>query len=124
MRITRLRSWTGEVHIIPNGTITQVTNFSIHNALAVVDVTLTQERDVEKAISVLEEELPKLAEENEYLIKAPEVLGVQTLSAAEVVIRVTAECKPNTNVVVARQLNLKIKTLLDKQGISHNNQES
>lgn len=117
LRITRLRSWTGEVHIIPNGSIAQVTNFSIHNSLAVIDVALTKEQDVEKAMAVLKETLEEYAH-HENLIKQPEVLGVQTLSASEVIIRVTAECKPNTNVAVTRQLNLAIKKALMDEGIT------
>jgi small conductance mechanosensitive channel len=34
------RSWTGELHIMPNGSITQVTNFSLNNSIAVVDMPL------------------------------------------------------------------------------------
>ena len=40
IRVTRIKSWTGEVHIIPNGNIKQVTNFSTYNSIAVVDVSI------------------------------------------------------------------------------------
>ena len=53
LRSTRILSWTGEVHIIPNGSITQVTNFSIHNTLAVVDISIAYEEDLERRLRSL-----------------------------------------------------------------------
>ncbi len=38
LRSTRLVSMNGETHILPNGMITSVTNFSLSNALAMVDL--------------------------------------------------------------------------------------
>ncbi|PJH69311.1 mechanosensitive ion channel protein MscS, partial [Salmonella enterica subsp. enterica serovar Typhimurium] len=49
LRTSKILSWTGEMNIIPNGAITQVTNYSLENGLAVVDVNITYESDVEKA---------------------------------------------------------------------------
>jgi small-conductance mechanosensitive channel len=47
IRVTRVKSWTGEVHIIPNGNIKQVTNFSVYNSLAVLDISIAYEADVD-----------------------------------------------------------------------------
>ena len=38
LRTTKIKSFTGEVHILPNGTISQVVNYSMKNSLAIVDV--------------------------------------------------------------------------------------
>src|SRR5690625_3736752 len=38
LRTTKVKSCTGEQQVIPNGNITQVTNYSIHNGLAIVDI--------------------------------------------------------------------------------------
>ncbi|MFX8805527.1 mechanosensitive ion channel domain-containing protein, partial [Acinetobacter baumannii] len=55
LRTTKLKSFTGEVHILPNGTITQVTNFSLNNSVAVVDVSIAYEGDLEQAEAVIRE---------------------------------------------------------------------
>jgi len=121
LRVTKIRSWTGEVHIIPNGSITQVTNFSIHNSLAVVDVSISYEEDIDKAMKVLKETIKSHYETNENMVAEPEVLGIQQLGASEVVMRITAECKPNTHVAVARELNAEIKKAFDANGMRFHN---
>lgn len=117
LRVTRIKSWTGEVHIIPNGAITEVTNFSTNNTIGVVDVSVAYESDIEKAMQVIKRTAMEVFEGNDNVVKEPEVLGVQSLGASEVVIRVTAECKPMTHVGVGRQMNAAIKKALDAEGI-------
>ncbi|MFD1954649.1 mechanosensitive ion channel family protein [Paenibacillus thailandensis] len=115
LRATRILSWTGEVHIIPNGMISEVTNFSLRNSLAVVDIAIANEEDVERAIAVMRESLASFKDEN--LVKEPEVLGVQTIGLSEVTIRITAECLPAMNAVVSRKINAEMKKALDEHGI-------
>lgn len=115
LRATRILSWTGEVHIIPNGMINEVTNFSMHNSIAFIDVSIGYEEDAEKAIAIIRRELERF--ENDNLVKPPEVLGIQTMLSTEVKVRITAECLPNTHPAVARALNAYIKKVLDGHGI-------
>jgi small-conductance mechanosensitive channel len=117
IRVTRIRSWTGEVHIIPNGNIKQVTNYSTYNSIAVIDVSVAYESDVEKAIKVLKETVSKIHQENAKIVKAPEVLGVQMLGNSEIKLRVIAECLPNMQGEIARVMNAEIKKQLDENGI-------
>ncbi len=115
LRATRLSSWTGEVYIIPNGLINEVTNYSLRNSLAIVDVAIAYEADIDRAIAVIRETVSTVADEN--LAKPAEVLGIQALSPTEVTLRVIAECRPNAQAVVSRKLNAEIKKALDAQGI-------
>jgi small conductance mechanosensitive channel len=117
IRITRIKSWTGEVYIIPNGNIKQVTNFSVYNSLAVVDVGIAYEADLDKASEVLKDTIDRYYENNEKLVNKPEFLGVQALSASEVKLRITAECQPNMQGAVARELHALIKKQLDSNRI-------
>lgn len=117
LRVTRIRSWTGEVHYIPNGSITQVTNFSVNNSVAVVDVTIAYEEDIDKAIEVMRATVQKNYENNVNMVKEPEVLGVQSLVGANVTLRTTVECKPNMHPVVARELYADLKKAFDTHGI-------
>lgn len=117
LRVTRIKSWTGEVHIIPNGTINQVTNFSLHNSLAVIDVAVAYEADIDYAIRILDDVVKKEYEINEDMVKEPQVLGVHMLGASEITLRVTGECKPNSHVGVSRKLLAAIKKAFDEAGI-------
>ncbi|NOJ71921.1 mechanosensitive ion channel family protein [Paenibacillus alvei] len=117
LRSTRIHSWTGEVHVIPNGSITEVTNYSLNNSIAVVDVSIAYEENVDKAIQVMNQTLEGLPERNENVVKTPQVLGVQTLGPSEVTIRVIAECRPFTQSGVVREINAEMKRALEQEGI-------
>jgi len=112
LRTTRLRSWTGEVFIIPNGQINDVTNYSLHNALAVVDVTVDGGVSLERAMAVIGETARQLKDDN--VVREPEVLGVVTASADSATVRVVAECKPNTHEEVTRALNVLLRRALNE----------
>lgn len=88
LRVTKIKSWTGEVHILPNGSITQVTNYSLHNSLAVVDVSIAYEEDIEEAEEAIRELLPQLPAKYEDMVAPPELLGVQNLASSEVILRI------------------------------------
>ncbi len=117
LRTTVIKTWTGEVHIIPNGSIDKVTNFSLYNSMAVVDISIAYEEDIDQAVRVLKQTADQLFDKNENMVKEPNVLGVQTLGDSDVVLRVTAECLPNTHFAVGRQLNENIKKAFDAQNI-------
>jgi small-conductance mechanosensitive channel len=117
LRITKIKNWTGEIHIIPNGSIMEVTNFSVNNSIAVTDVSIAYEADVDMATRVIQETAAEVYKSNDDIVSEPEVLGVQTLGASEVVIRVTTECKPMTHYGVGREMNAAMKKALDKVGI-------
>src|SRR5699024_2366371 len=93
-RTTKVKSWTGEENIIPNGNISQVTNYSTHNGLALVDVNIPYESDIKEAEKVIEEIIEKLPEKYDMFISTPEIYGVQTLDLSYFVIRVIAETVP------------------------------
>ncbi|WP_343751821.1 mechanosensitive ion channel family protein [Lentibacillus halophilus] len=117
LRTTKIQSWTGEQHVIPNGNVTQVTNYSVHNGLAVVDVNIPYENDAviaEKLIETIGKELPDQYEE---IVRVPEVIGVQTLESSHYVIRVIAETLPVYQWAGARIMRKEIKEALYKEGI-------
>jgi moderate conductance mechanosensitive channel len=117
LRTTKIKSWTGELHILPNSSITEVTNFSVHNSIAVVDISIAYEEDIDKAQTIIQEVVSKTKPNYPEMIKEPEVLGVQMLGASEVVIRVAAEVLPMTHFKIARELRKTLKFELEKAGI-------
>lgn len=113
IRVTRIKSWTGEVHIIPNGNIKQVTNFSTYNSLAVVDVTIPHHLNIDDATQILKDTVKHVQDLTEDIVKEPEVLGVQVVGTTDLKIRIIAECKPTRQFNVTRLLNIEIKKRLD-----------
>lgn len=117
LRTTKIKSWTGELHIIPNGSVNEVTNYSIHNSMAVVDVSIAYEGNIVKAEETISELLLELPEKYDQLIGVPQLLGVQSLGSSDVVLRVIAETQPMTHWHIARMLRKELKNRLDEQGI-------
>ncbi|REK60992.1 MAG: mechanosensitive ion channel protein MscS [Cohnella sp.] len=107
LRSTRIRNWTGEVHIIPNGSIVDVTNYSVHESLAVVDFSVAATDSLDEATDTIRGVLNRFEDPN--VIGKPELLGVQSMGASDVVLRITAVCKPNTQGSVSRRLNAELK---------------
>lgn len=117
LRTTKIKGFTGEVNIIPNGSIVDVTNFSINNSKAIVDVSIAYQGDINRAEKVIQELIEKLPEQYEDIVGVPELLGVQNIQAAEVTIRVVAETLPTKHHAIARILRKEIKNVLDENGI-------
>jgi moderate conductance mechanosensitive channel len=117
LRTTRLKSFTGEVHILPNGSILSVTNFSRTNSVAIVDVNISYESDIKYAESVIEALLEELPHKYEDMVEKPQLLGVQMFGGSEVTLRITSEVKPMKHNIIARDLRKEIKLRLDQKGI-------
>ncbi|MFX3622555.1 MAG: mechanosensitive ion channel family protein [Ectobacillus sp.] len=117
LRTTKIKSWTGEMHILPNGSIKEVTNFSLNNSVAFVDVSISYESDIEHAERVIEELLDELPMKYEQMVKRPELLGVHQLGASEIVLRVVSEVQPMQHFAISRALRKEIKLRLDEHGI-------
>ncbi|MBU7594138.1 mechanosensitive ion channel family protein [Metabacillus halosaccharovorans] len=117
LRTSKIKSWTGEVHILPNGNITEVTNFSLNNSIAVVDISIAYESDIPKVERIIQELLIEIQDKYEDMIHPPELLGVQNLVASEVTLRVTCEVAPMKHFHIARMLRKDIKIRLSEKGI-------
>lgn len=113
LRTTKILNWTGELYIIPNGNINEVTNFSLHNSVAIVDIFLGYEADLKKVENMIGNLLETLPEKYEQIVGTPSILGIQQLGASEIVLRVTAETLPLQNWFIARELRKAIKLELD-----------
>lgn len=117
MRVTKLRDFSGELHIIPNGEIKVVTNRTRGAMRALVEVVIAYEEDIDNAIIVAEKVAREINETNESVLDGPTVLGVTELGASGVTIRIVAETKPMEQWDVEREIRKKIKEAFDKENI-------
>jgi small conductance mechanosensitive channel len=115
LRSTRLVSSTGEVHIIPNGIFTNVTNYSVGNSVAVVDVPFSSDKEFEESTALLKNAMEKLTEENESIADIPTVLGIQTLSISEFNLRITCKCPVGTKAEIERLIHKYVKKSIEEQ---------
>ena len=117
LRTTQIRDFNGDLHIIPNGEIAKVTNHSRGNMRAMVDVAISYEEDVQRAIGVLNKLCRKIAEENDTIVDGPHVLGVENLGDFSVNIRIIAKTLNMEQWAVERLLRKEIKEALEQEGI-------
>jgi len=117
LRLTRIQAWTGEIEIIPNGQIITVTNYSKTNSVAVIDVGVAYDTDINQATQALLAVMNDLPSENDSVIGEAQVLGVQSLGPSEVVLRAIVTCRPTTQYGVQRLAQQRIKEKFDALGI-------
>ncbi len=120
LRYLKLRDYSGNVHFVPNGNITTVTNMSMGFAYAVIDASIAYGEDIDQAISVMRrtgEEIridPAFA--NKFL--APlEIAGVEKWADSAVVIRCRFKVAPLAQWDVRREYLRRLKNAFDKEGI-------
>ncbi|MGM7700982.1 mechanosensitive ion channel family protein [Pseudalkalibacillus sp. Hm43] len=117
LRTTHIRGFDGTLHFVPNREISTISNHTRGNMRALVDIGISYDDDIDKAIEVLQEACDRVAETNENIVDGPNVVGVQELGASDVVIRVIAQAKTNMQWAVERELRKAMKQALDANGI-------
>jgi moderate conductance mechanosensitive channel len=118
LRVTKIRDFNGDLHIIPNGLITQVTNHSRGDMRVMVDVDIAYEEDVESAIAVMKDVCEEFKVKNEHMVEGPQVVGVTAVKEYAVTIKVVGKAKSMTQWGCENQLRKDIKLALDKANIS------
>ncbi|MBD7913102.1 MULTISPECIES: mechanosensitive ion channel family protein [Clostridium] len=119
IRTTSIRDFTGDLHLIPNGTITTVTNHSRGNIKFIVDVEVSYEENIDNVIGIISEVTKKFEERNEDITSPIEVLGVNSVnpSKSSMIIRVSGGSKPLKQWSMERKLRKEIKGAFDEKGI-------
>jgi moderate conductance mechanosensitive channel len=118
IRSTVLKDFNGDIHTIPNGAITEMSNHSRGNISFTVDIQISYEEDVENAIEVMKETCRRFDEEYEDDIEEkPEVLGIKSFNASGVTITIVGKSKPLAHWKLERALRKELKLALDNEGI-------
>ena len=117
----RSRSSNGEVVIVPNGQIVQVTNLSRDWARAVVDVPVPAAADLNTVTRVLRDVGTEAFNDPELqplMLDPPTIMGAESLSVDELSVRVVARTLPGQQFRVSRELRLRIAAALRQAGIT------
>ena len=117
LKTTKIESYTGEVKIIANHNINNVVNHSITDSLAIVDVSVAYDSDLEKVEKVLVDLSKDLSTKIPELKGDIEVLGVQELADSAVVYRLTALTEAMQQLGVQRQILRAVKVAFDENDI-------
>jgi moderate conductance mechanosensitive channel len=120
LRVTRLRAADGTVWFVPNGEIRKVGNAAKGWSKAIVDVLVSNKADLEGALTAIGEESAAMAEDPDWaeaILEPPEVLGVESLAADGVTVRVSTKTTPARRTPLAREMRSRITRRLQRDGV-------
>lgn len=120
LRIVVLRDIEGAMHVIPNGSITMVSNLTRAFSRAVVEVGVGYGEDADRVIDVLRAIAADFWQDPEWrplLTEAPTVPGIEAFGEAFLRVRMLATTLPLKQWEVARELRRRIKRRFDEEGI-------
>jgi small conductance mechanosensitive channel len=120
LRVTTLRDLQGRVHVIPNGQIDTLTNFTKDWSRTVLDIGVAYKEDVDEVIEVLKgvgEELRKDEQFKALIMEPMNILGVEDFGDSQVTIRMFFTTQPLKQWDVAREFRRRVKNAFDEHGI-------
>ena len=120
LRTIALRDLAGNVHIVPNGTISTVTNMTMGYSRYVFNVGVAYREDVDQVMSILKDVGAEMQNDPKYgpnILEPLEMLGVDSFEDSAVVIKCRIMTKPIQQWAVGREMNRRIKIAFDAKGI-------
>jgi small-conductance mechanosensitive channel len=114
-RTTRIRDADGRLHIVRNGDMKQVVNYSKDYAIAVVPVDVNYEADLRKVFATLKEAGQRLQAENRDVLEATEIDGITAFGATSLTVRTITRVRPGRHEAVANHMRLAIKEAFDRE---------
>jgi small conductance mechanosensitive channel len=121
LRRTVLRNLSGAIVTIPNSLVGQVANLSRDWGQIYVDITVSAEEQIGRALATLEKICGDFRNDESWspaLIDGPRVLGVESLALDGVVLRLQVRTVVGRKDDVARELRRRIKIGFEDSGIS------
>lgn len=120
LRITRVRDMSGVVWYLRNGEIIRVANRSQGWTMAVVDIPIAYNEDLEKVrnlVNAVADDLDADTSYDEMLLGRMQFAGVESVTNEYVTIRVTAKAAPEQQNSVTRLIRERLKLTFDRAGI-------
>ncbi len=120
LRVTKLRTSQGELVVVPNSALRQVTNLSKDWSKAVIDIPVSVTEDLAMVTDLLKDVVGTMAADPHWrglLLGDPVVAGVETIDVGYVQLRLIARTLPGRQFEVAREIRLRAATALRSAGV-------
>jgi small conductance mechanosensitive channel len=120
LRTTVLRGVDGTVWHVPNGEVQRVGNRSQLWSMAVVDVSVAYETDLEEAKRIVLSTVESVCAEAEWsdtVLEPPTLLGVEELALDGITLRVTIKTAPGAQWALQRVMRERLKVELERAGV-------
>lgn len=120
MRTIRMRDLSGNFHVVPNGNIDKVKNYTYKFSYYLFDVGVAYREDVDEVMAVLKEVAEELRADPDFgpdILEPLEMLGVDQFADSAVVIKCRIKTQPIKQWRIGREMNRRIKKTFDARGI-------
>lgn len=115
LRLTKIRDFNGDLHLIPNGSISRVTNHSRGNMRIMLDIDIAYDKNVDLVQQIIDQVCVSFKEQNPNMVEGPKVLGVSALKEDCMTLRVVGKSKPMTQWDCEMKLREDIRSALKKK---------
>ncbi|WP_263791748.1 mechanosensitive ion channel family protein [Salinibacter sp.] len=119
VRLIKLRTFDGELVMIPAGEVRTFGNKSVQWARAIVPVGLSYEQDVDAILPVMERVANEWVAAHEEIVldETPQVQGLMDFGDSSVTARVVVRVAPGEQYAAERELRQRLKRAFDAKGI-------
>ncbi|MDK9858404.1 mechanosensitive ion channel family protein [Staphylococcus equorum] len=117
LRSMRINTITGELTTLPNGSVGEITNYSVTNGESMVEIPVSVEEDIDKVEEILVEHFETMRSKYYLFISNPEVIGINSITRDEITLWISAETIPGEGFSGARILRKEILKLFKKHEI-------
>jgi small-conductance mechanosensitive channel len=114
-RTTKIRDAEGRLHIIRNGDMKPVINYSRDYGVAVVAVDVSYDADLERVFTSLRETGEVLHARHPDVLADTEIEGITAFGASVLTVRTSTKVKPGRHESVAAMLRLMLKQAFDRE---------
>ncbi|HEY6485976.1 MAG TPA: mechanosensitive ion channel family protein [Candidatus Cybelea sp.] len=121
LRITRLRTDDGRLVTIPNSSVVAVENQTRLWSRIDYRIAVAASSDITRALEVLTATLDQIAQDpgwNKVIVEPPQMLGVDAVSHAGIVLRAWIKTLPAQKAALTREINQRVSEAFRKENIS------
>lgn len=116
LRVTKIRAYTGAMHVVPNSEINKISNHSRAERIALVDIPVAYRVNVADVQAILESTLDDIKKQVDTIVEGPRVMGMVSISNTDMVWRIWAKTEPMAHWSAEREIRKIVKIALDRAG--------
>ena len=117
LRVTTMRVPSGALRVVPNGELTQFANYNRGWARAIVEVGVTYDTDVRRALDALERAGREWSAEAGLALEPPRAQGIIRFGESDMGLRLAVKVLPAARGDAEIELRRRIKEVFDREGL-------
>lgn len=117
IKSTKIKRFDGPIMVISNRNIDKVINYTDTNSMAIVEIPVAYEEDIDKVEDVLLKLFSKLSKELPHLKEEIKIWGVDRLDDSSIIIKAAVKTDAMEHFDIQRKIIKAVKKEFDKKGI-------